>query len=62
MNSLKRAGFIEHHQAGSHRYFVHPQRRRMTQVPIHPRDIKRGTMMVILRQAGLSQDEFRKLL
>ena len=34
----------------------------MTDVPMHPRDVKRGTLMSILRKAGLSQDELRRLL
>ena len=60
--ALKRAGFVEHHQRGSHLYLVHPRTRRLTDVPIHPRDVKRGTLLSVLAKAGLSQEEFRKLL
>ncbi|MGB7157991.1 MAG: type II toxin-antitoxin system HicA family toxin [Tepidisphaeraceae bacterium] len=62
VNALKRGGFVQHHQRGSHLYLLHPTTRRMTDVPMHPRDVKRGTLMSILRQAGLSQDQFRELL
>jgi predicted RNA binding protein YcfA (HicA-like mRNA interferase family) len=62
VNALKRGGFIEHHQRGSHLYLLHPGTGRMTDVPMHPRDVKRGTLMSILRKAGLSQDELRRLL
>ncbi len=60
--ALKRAGFIEHHQTGSHLYLWHPSRERMTSVPMHARDLKRGTAKAILKQAGLTEDEIRDLL
>jgi predicted RNA binding protein YcfA (HicA-like mRNA interferase family) len=31
-------------------------------VPYHNRDLKRGTLQAILRQAGLTAGELRKLL
>ncbi|MBW8876088.1 MAG: type II toxin-antitoxin system HicA family toxin [Acidobacteria bacterium] len=60
--ALKRAGFIEHHQTGSHLYLWHPSRKRMTSIPMHPGDLKRGTASAILKQAGLTEDELRDLL
>jgi mRNA interferase HicA len=60
--ALKRAGFIEHHQTGSHLYLWHPVRERMTSVPMHARDLKRGTAKAILKQAGLTEAELRDLL
>lgn len=60
--ALKRAGFIEHHQESSHLSLVHPLSGRVAVVPMHAKDLKRGTMMGILRQAGLSRDEFGELL
>jgi predicted RNA binding protein YcfA (HicA-like mRNA interferase family) len=60
--ALKRAGFIEHHQTGSHLYLWHPSGQRMTSVPMHSRDLKRGTTNAILKQAGLTEDELRNLL
>jgi len=35
VRALKKAGFIEHHQKGSHLYLWHPDQERMTAVP-HP--------------------------
>jgi predicted RNA binding protein YcfA (HicA-like mRNA interferase family) len=32
---LRRAGFVEDHQVGSHKTFLHPDGRRTT-VPVHP--------------------------
>ena len=53
--ALRKAGFLEHHQKGSHLYLWNAQTKRMTCVPIHPGDVDR-------RQAGLSEDHFRELL
>ncbi|HEY4493075.1 MAG TPA: type II toxin-antitoxin system HicA family toxin [Candidatus Paceibacterota bacterium] len=59
--ALLRAGFVDHHQKGSHRYLWHPIREVMTSVPMHQGDLPRGTARAILRQAGLNEEEFRKL-
>ncbi len=60
--ALRRAGFVEHHQKGSHLYLWNSQSRRMTTVPQHPGDLKMGTLRAIIKQAGLSEDQFLKLL
>jgi mRNA interferase HicA len=60
--ALKKTGFQEHHQKGSHLYLWNPSTRRMTAVSMHARDLKRGVMKAILRQADLTEDDFRKLL
>lgn len=60
--ALKQAGFQEDMQHGSHLYFWHPVRHATTCVPIHRGDLSRQLVRKILNQAGLSEDEFRKLL
>ena len=60
--ALLRAGFVLHHTRGSHRYYRHPTHLRLVAVAFHARDIKRGTLHGILRHAGLSVEEFLKLL
>jgi len=60
--ALRRAGFIEHHQKGSHLYMWNPQVRRMTTVPQHSGDLKMGTLRAIISQAALTEDEFVELL
>ena len=59
---LLRAGFIEHHHRGSHTYFWHEGRKQMTSVSMHAKDLKRGTLHAILRQAGIDEEEFRSLI
>ena len=59
---LKRAGFVEDSQRGSHLYLWHPEKSLITSVPMHPGDVKRSLMKRILKQAGLTEDQFRELL
>jgi predicted RNA binding protein YcfA (HicA-like mRNA interferase family) len=62
LGALKRAGFQELHQKGSHQYLWHPSKKLLTGVPMHPGDLGRGLVRKILKQAGLSEEEFRRLL
>ena len=62
MKALKRAGFIEVGQKGSHLLLEHIRDKRLTTVPIHGGDVKRGLMKAILKQAGISEKEFRMLI
>lgn len=59
--ALKKAGYYESSQTGSHLMLEHATRR-MVVVPKHARDISRPLMMSILKQAGLSQEQFIELL
>jgi predicted RNA binding protein YcfA (HicA-like mRNA interferase family) len=62
VRAFKHAGFIEHHQKGSHLYLWHPERKIMATVAMHAKDLKRPVMKAILDQAGLSEDELRGFL
>ena len=63
IRALLRAGFFVHHIRGSHHYFKHPDKPGLlVSVPFHNRDLKRGTLGAILRQAGMTVDELRDLL
>ena len=63
IRALLRAGFSVHHIRGSHHYFTHPDKPGLlVSVPFHNRDLKRGTLGAILRQAGIPVDELRNLL
>ncbi|MGH6661043.1 MAG: type II toxin-antitoxin system HicA family toxin, partial [Rhodospirillales bacterium] len=64
LRALERAGFSVVRSSGSHHYLIHrTDRSRRTVVPYHAqRDLPRGLVRAILRQAGLSVEEFRKLL
>ena len=59
---LGKIGYLADHQAGSHVILRQesPPYRRLT-VPGH-KEIAKGTLRAIIRQAGLTMDEFKQLL
>lgn len=59
---LERLGFHLNHKTGSHFIFYHPHTKRCVVVPYHKKDLPKGTLMSILRQAGITKDELDKLL
>ena len=60
--ALQRAGFEVDRQTGSHVILRHPLDNRRTVVAVHSADLPRSTLKKILKQAGLTEDEFRKLV
>jgi len=50
---LKENGFIEIRSNGSHRFFENPKTKKTTTVPVHCKDLKKGTEQKILKDAGL---------
>jgi len=64
VRALTRAGFVLDRIVGSHHVLVYPANPvRTVTVPVHAsRDLKPGTLRAIIRQAGLTVDEFRALL
>jgi predicted RNA binding protein YcfA (HicA-like mRNA interferase family) len=62
IRALERAGWRRKRVTGSHYFFTHPERPGLISVPFHRRDLKRGTLLGIIADAGLTVDEFTKLL
>jgi predicted RNA binding protein YcfA (HicA-like mRNA interferase family) len=64
IRGLKNAGFVFDRQAkGSHEIWYNPITKRRTTVPNHPGiDIRKGTFKAILKEAGLSVEEFLELI
>jgi len=62
IKALQKAGFIIHHIKGSHYTLKQPETGRRVTVPYHRREMKPGTLANIIRQAGLTKEEFLKLL
>ena len=60
--ALERCGFVLIRVVGSHYQLFNDRTRRHTTVPYHNRDLPRGTVSAIIQQAGLTRDEFLKLL
>jgi predicted RNA binding protein YcfA (HicA-like mRNA interferase family) len=62
--ALERAGFYVHHQRGSHARLLHRTRPELhVTVPRHNKDLPPSPLKHrILKQAGLGEEEFLKLL
>ena len=59
IHKLSKAGVVfDRHAKGSHEIWYNPMTKRRTTVPNHPGDIPRGTLRAILREAGISIEEF----
>ena len=54
---LKRHGFILDRVKGSHHIYFHPETRKRAVVPVHKKDLPRGTLLEILKQAGIERDD-----
>jgi predicted RNA binding protein YcfA (HicA-like mRNA interferase family) len=63
ISALKKDGWYEHHQRGSHLAMRHPEKQGQVTIPIHAgKDIHPTTLKFILKQADLTQSDFLKLL
>ncbi len=63
VRTLKKAGFVEERQKGSHLVLVHPQTRARTIVPIHGgKTVKKSLVYAIINDARLTVEEFTELL
>jgi len=54
---LEKNGFLLDHSTGSHMVYYHPEKRRRVTVPFHRKDIPKGTLMSILKQAGIDRED-----
>ena len=63
IKKLKKAGFLFDRQAkGSHEIWYNPVTKRRSTIPNHPGvDMPKGTLRAIIKQMGLTIDEFLKL-
>ncbi len=53
----KEKGFYVHHQTGSHLILKSRDEQRTLSVPQHD-ELRKGTLMAILEQAGITRDQF----
>ena len=63
IRALKKIGFIEDRQKGSHLTLIHPETKTRAVVPMHSgRDIKKPLVRAIINDARLTVEDFIKLL
>jgi len=58
VKKLKKLGFIEHHQVGSHLTMKNSRNDKRAVIPMHLKDIKKGTLAAILRESDIDRKEF----
>ena len=63
LHALLRAGFFIHRISGSHYILKHPDKPNIrVTIACHTKDLKRRTLDEIMRQAGMTVEQFQKLL
>ena len=62
VHALEKGGFEFQRQRGSHVWLRHPVTARTVTVPVHPGEFPRWLLKKIIKDAGLSEEEFRELL
>ncbi len=53
---LLQHGFEFDHQTGSHRVYYNRAAKKRVTVPFHKKELPRGTLVSILKQAGLKEE------
>ena len=59
---LKRHGFVELRQIGSHLHLYNSEKKLRATVPMHNKDLKTPTLRNIIKQSGMTVEEFAGLL
>ena len=59
---LEKKGFVLDRIKGSHHTYYHSETKRRAVVPLYKRDLPKGTLLEILKQAGIDKEELKGLL
>ena len=58
---LKKLGYIQKRQTGSHLIMYNPELNRIIPVPMHTKELKKGLVRGIIKQADSTEEEFVRL-
>lgn len=58
---LQKLGYVQKRQTGSHLIMYNPKLKRIIPVPIHAKELKKGLVRGIIKQAQSTEKEFLKL-
>jgi predicted RNA binding protein YcfA (HicA-like mRNA interferase family) len=56
---LEKKGFVLDRVKESHRVYYHSESKKRVIIPCHKKDLPKGTLMEILKQAGISKEELK---
>ena len=59
---LEKRGFVLDRTKGSHHIYLHPDTKLRVVVPVHRHDLPQGTLISILKQAGIDREELEGML
>jgi len=59
---LEMKGFVLDRIRGSHHVYVHPETKVTVSLPIHRKEIKKGILLDLMKQAGITREELIDLL
>jgi len=60
IKTIEKLGFQLDHKTGSHFIFYNQEHKKRVTVPYHNKDLPKGTILSILKQAGITKDEIEK--
>lgn len=60
INILNQLGFRLDHTTGSHFIFYNSATKKRAVVPYHKKDLPRGTLLSILKEAGINKEDLKK--
>lgn len=58
---LEKLGYVRKRQTGSHLIMYQPTKKRIISVPMHAKELKKGLIRGIIKDADSSEKEFLKL-
>lgn len=61
IKKFEKAGYVIDRQKGSHVILYHFKEGKRLTIPLHVKDIPKGTLLSIIKQSGLTRDEFLRL-
>lgn len=60
IKKIKKLGFVDDRQSGSHKVFYNPVSKKRAVVPYHLKEVPKGTLSAIIRESGISKEDFEK--
>ncbi|UUX91894.1 type II toxin-antitoxin system HicA family toxin [Methanoplanus endosymbiosus] len=58
---IEKRGFTLDRVKGSHHIYIHPETSQRVVIPVHKKDLPKGTLMEILKQAGMKKEDLEDL-